>query len=58
MSEDAIAFDRHLDATAPAVADIESAVLARDRIQAILDGKQPDRIVVADGGKLVNLVIR
>ena len=39
-------------------ADIESAVLARERIQAILDGRAPDRIVVAGGGKLVNLVIR
>jgi len=39
-------------------ADIEAAVLARERIQAILDGRAPDRIVVAGGGKLVNLVIR
>jgi len=39
-------------------ADIEAAVLARDRIRAILDGKAPDRIVVAGGGKLVNLVVR
>jgi hypothetical protein len=33
-------------------------VLARDRVRAILDGRTPDRIVVAGGGKLVNLVIR
>ena len=39
-------------------ADIEAAVLARDRIKAILDGRAPDRIVVAGGGKLVNLVVR
>ncbi len=39
-------------------ADIEAAVLARDRIVAILDGRTPDRIVVAGGGKLVNLVVR
>jgi leucyl-tRNA synthetase len=39
-------------------ADIEAAVLARDRIRAILDGRTPDRIVVAGGGKLVNLVVR
>ena len=39
-------------------ADIEAAVLARDRIRAILDGRAPDRIVVAGGGKLVNLVVR
>ncbi|MFL5708744.1 MAG: leucine--tRNA ligase [Chloroflexota bacterium] len=39
-------------------AEIEAAVLGRDRIRAILDGKQPDRIVVAGAGKLVNLVVR
>ena len=39
-------------------ADIEAAVLARERIAAILAGRTPDRIVVAGGGKLVNLVIR
>ncbi len=39
-------------------AEIEAAVLGRERIRAILDGRQPDRIVVAGGGKLVNLVIR
>jgi leucyl-tRNA synthetase len=39
-------------------ADIEAAVLARDRIRTILDGRTPDRIVVAGGGRLVNLVIR
>ena len=43
------------DATA---AEIEAAVLGRDRIQAILEGRAPDRIVVAGGGKLVNLVVR
>ncbi|HEX6869065.1 MAG TPA: leucine--tRNA ligase, partial [Candidatus Limnocylindrales bacterium] len=39
-------------------ADIEAAVLRRDRIIAVLDGRTPDRIVVAGGGKLVNLVVR
>jgi leucyl-tRNA synthetase len=39
-------------------ADIEAAVLARERIRAILDGRTPERIVVAGGGRLVNLVIR
>ncbi len=39
-------------------ADIEAAVLGRERIRTILDGRTPDRIVVAGGGKLVNLVIR
>ena len=40
------------------VADIEAAVLASDRIREILAGRAPDRIVVAGGGKLINLVIR
>jgi leucyl-tRNA synthetase len=39
-------------------AEIEAAVLARDKVKAILDGRAPDRIVVAGGGKLVNLVVR
>ena len=39
-------------------ADIEAAVLARERIRAILDGRAPDRVVVAGGGRLVNLVVR
>ncbi len=38
--------------------EIQAAVLARDRIREILDGRTPDRIVVAGGGKLINLVIR
>ena len=38
-------------------ADIEAAVLARERIRTILDGRTPDRIVVAGGGRLVNLVL-
>ena len=43
------------DATA---AEIEAAVLARERIATILAGRAPDRIVLAGGGKLVNLVVR
>ena len=39
-------------------AEIEAAVLARERIVAILDGRTPDRVVVAGGGRLVNLVVR
>jgi leucyl-tRNA synthetase len=38
--------------------DIKAAVMGRERIVAILAGKEPDRIVVAGGGKLVNLVVR
>ena len=40
------------------VADIEAAVLARDRVREILAGREPDRIIVAGGGKLINLVVR
>jgi leucyl-tRNA synthetase len=50
--------DKVVVAADATTADIEAAVLARDRIRAILDGRAPDRIVVAGGGKLVNLVIR
>ena len=39
-------------------AEIESTVLARERIVAILDGRAPDRVVVAGGGRLVDLVVR
>ena len=50
--------DRVVVATAATDAEIEAAVLARERIVAILDGRTPDRIVVAGGGRLVNLVVR
>ena len=39
-------------------AEIETAVLGRERIVTILAGRAPDRIVVAGGGRLVNLVVR
>ncbi|HXG27154.1 MAG TPA: leucine--tRNA ligase [Candidatus Binatia bacterium] len=47
--------------TVPADADaaaIEAAVLASPRIQQLLAGRTPDRIIHAGGGKLVNLVVR
>jgi leucyl-tRNA synthetase len=50
--------DKVVVAADATTAEIEAAVLARDRVREILDGRQPDRIVVAGGGKLVNLVIR
>jgi leucyl-tRNA synthetase len=50
--------DRIVVAADASQADIEAAVLARDKIRAALDGRSPDRIVVAGGGKLVNLVVR
>jgi len=50
--------DRVVVAADASPAEIEAAVLGRERIRAILKGRPPDRIVVAGGGKLVNLVIR
>ena len=50
--------DKVTVATDATATDIEAAVLARERIQELLGGRTPDRIVVAGGGKLVNLVIR
>jgi hypothetical protein len=32
--------------------------MARERIREILAGRPPDRIVVAGGGRLVNVVVR
>ena len=42
----------------PARPTSRAAVLARPKIAALLDGRTPDRIVVAGGGKLVNIVLR
>jgi leucyl-tRNA synthetase len=45
----------------PANADaaaIEKAVLASARIQQLLAGRAPERIIQAGGGRLVNLVVR
>jgi hypothetical protein len=39
-------------------AAIEAAVLAAPRIQELLAGRAPDRVIQAGGGKLVNLVVR
>jgi leucyl-tRNA synthetase len=39
-------------------AELERLVLAAPRIQAALAGRTPDRVVVAGGGRLVNLVVR
>ena len=50
--------DKVTVATDATTAEIETAVLGRDRIREILDGRAPDRVVVAGGGKLVNLVVR
>jgi leucyl-tRNA synthetase len=37
---------------------LEAEVLASPKIAAILDGRRPDRIIAAGGGKLVNIVLR
>ena len=50
--------DKVVVAADAAPAEIEAAVLAREKIRGILAGRAPDRIVVAGGGKLVNLVVR
>ncbi len=39
-------------------AELERLVLASPKVQAALDGRAPDRVVVAGGGRLVNLVVR
>jgi leucyl-tRNA synthetase len=39
-------------------AELEALVLASPRIQTILAGRQPDRVIEAGGGRLVNLVLR
>ncbi|MBA3876332.1 MAG: leucine--tRNA ligase [Anaerolinea sp.] len=39
-------------------AELERLVLAAPKVQAALGGRTPDRVVVAGGGRLVNLVIR
>ena len=39
-------------------AELERLVLASPRVQALLAGRAPDRVIHAGGGKLVNLVVR
>ncbi len=38
--------------------ELEQIVLSRDRIVAVLDGRPPERVIHAGGGKLVNIVVR
>jgi leucyl-tRNA synthetase len=38
--------------------ELEQVILARDRIRAALGGKEPDRVIHAGGGRLVNIVVR
>jgi leucyl-tRNA synthetase len=39
-------------------AELERLVLAAPKVLAALGGRAPDRVVVAGGGRLVNLVVR
>jgi len=32
-------------------------VLAREKVVAVLDGRTPDRVIHAGGGRLVNIVV-
>ena len=50
--------DRIVVAAGADEAAIEAAVLASPRIQQVLGGRPPDRIIHAGGGRLVNLVVR
>ena len=50
--------DRIIVAADATEEQIRAEALASPRIQAILDGRSPERIVVAGGGKLVNVVLR
>jgi leucyl-tRNA synthetase len=50
--------DRVTVPSATGDAELERLVLASPRIQAALAGRTPDRVVVAGGGRLVNLVVR
>jgi leucyl-tRNA synthetase len=38
--------------------ELEQVVLARDKVQAALAGREPDRVIHAGGGRLVNIVVR
>jgi leucyl-tRNA synthetase len=38
--------------------ELEALVLASPKIQALLAGRRPDRVIEAGGGRLVNLVVR
>jgi leucyl-tRNA synthetase len=37
---------------------LQAAALASDRVRSILAGREPDRVVVAGGGRLVNVVVQ
>ena len=41
-----------------AARELEAAALASPKVAAILAGRQPDKIIVAGGGRLINIVVR
>jgi leucyl-tRNA synthetase len=38
--------------------ELEQLVLSRDRVREHLGGRTPDRVILAGGGRLVNIVVR
>jgi leucyl-tRNA synthetase len=38
--------------------ELDQIVLARDKVRAVLDGREPAKIIHAGGGRLVNIVVR
>jgi leucyl-tRNA synthetase len=38
--------------------ELQQIVLSRDRVRAALGGREPERIIHAGGGRLVNIVVR
>jgi leucyl-tRNA synthetase len=50
--------DHVVIATDASTGAIEAAALGRERIRTLLDGRKPERVVVAGGGRLVNIVVR
>jgi leucyl-tRNA synthetase len=50
--------DRVIVAANADAAAVEAAVLASARVQQVLAGRAPERIIHAGGGRLVNLVVR
>jgi leucyl-tRNA synthetase len=50
--------DRIVVAANADAAAVEAAVLASAGIQELLAGRTPDRIILAGGGRLVNLVVK
>jgi leucyl-tRNA synthetase len=50
--------DRIVVPTTATGAELEALVLASPKIQAVLAGRRPDRVIEAGGGRLVNLVVK